>query len=247
MGERQRTRILGVVPARGGSKRFVKKNTQLLGGKTLVEHALTCAANCRDLTDIVCASDSDEILQCAMRFFSHTPGSANTYTVKLPPSLTLDHSLLAPVVRYCIAELEVSNSATPISTVVLLQPTSPFRYASDLSNALVLHKRSGKNVVSVSPVPSTLEKLLLVDGSGFVQQLTSKEAQLSQHGTKIFAQNGAVYVVNRQSIYLDETWVDSDSIAYEMPSERGIDIDTEKDLRMAEMMLQQGVVRDEFG
>jgi CMP-N,N'-diacetyllegionaminic acid synthase len=245
MDKSARKRILAVIPARGGSKRLVRKNIRMLAGKTLIEYALDCASHCCDITDIVCASDSDEILQCANQYFSKSVARVNSYVIKLPECLTLDNSLLTPVIRYCIDGLELRNSGTAIDTVVLLQPTSPFRHKTDLSKAISLHKTSGKDVVSVSLIPSTLEKLLYVDESGFIHKLTSKDTQLSQQGTNIFRQNGAVYVVRRKRIYSKETWVDSDCIAYEMPAERGIDIDTEGDLRLAEMMLHQGVIQEE--
>jgi CMP-N-acetylneuraminic acid synthetase len=236
-------RVLAVVPARGGSKRFVNKNISVLAGKTLIDYALDCASHCGDITDIVCASDSKKILQYANKHFLNSLARATNHTVELPASLTLDNSLLMPVIRYCLEHIESGCSNGKIDTVVLLQPTSPFRLETDLSQAISLHNQFARDVVSVSRIPTTLEKLLYVDEFGLVSKVTPQDNQLAQLGTSVFRQNGAIYVVARQRIYNTDVWVDSDCIAYEMPTERSIDIDTEADLLLAEMMLREGLVQ----
>lgn len=113
--------VLAVVPARRGSKRLPDKNVRLLGGMTLVEHALRCAARAPSVDEVVVSTD-DERVAAMVR-------SLGVRVVDRPPELATDDASSWSVVRHAAAGAD-------FDVVVLLQPTSPLRLPEDVEATL---------------------------------------------------------------------------------------------------------------
>ena len=117
--------ILGIIPARGGSKRVPKKNTRLLGGEPLIAYTICCARFCVDydvLEDAVVSSDDDEILSVAKHYDSKT--------LKRPPEMASDGASSYPLILHALKEMGAYEY------ICLLQPTSPFRTPEDVGNCV---------------------------------------------------------------------------------------------------------------
>ncbi len=210
-------RVLGLIPARGGSKRCPGKNTADLGGKPLLQWTVEAARESGVVDHLVVSSEDEAILQLA-----DTLGVAQ---VPRPVALAQDSTPMLPVVRHAV---EAVHPADP-EVVILLQPTSPFRTAEDIRAALsLMDVKGGDSVVSVTDVPEEL--VFSVRWADRLEPVSSN----------FVVPNGAIYVMSTRALMRGETWYSGFSYAYRMPKERSLDIDTPLDLELARMMWREG-------
>src|SRR5690242_10037391 len=116
--------VLGIIPARAGSKRLPGKNIRPLAGKPLVAWTIDAAREALGIDRFVVSSDSEEVLSIAHRCDPKLP-------LRRPEALANDTSLAIEYVRHALQELE-GRGEGPFSVVVILQPTSPFTLTSDI-------------------------------------------------------------------------------------------------------------------
>lgn len=124
--------VLGVIPARGGSKRFPGKNIAPFRNRPLIAWTIL-AAQQAELDTLICSTDDEEIEIIALSY--------GCRAIKRPAHLASDHASCEAVLRHALGLF-------PHETVVLLQPTSPLRLASDIDDCLAISMRSGQPVVS---------------------------------------------------------------------------------------------------
>jgi N-acylneuraminate cytidylyltransferase len=122
-------KVLALIPARSGSKRLPNKNILQLGGRPLVEIAVSSAKGSVYIDRIVVSSDSDEIIA-----LSGAEG------IKRPPELATDTATSAEVALHALQELPGYDY------LVLLQPTSPFRTPQDINQCIMHAQKAGSSV-----------------------------------------------------------------------------------------------------
>ena len=138
--------ILGVIPARGGSKGIRRKNLALLGGRPLIAHTCDAARGSRALARVIVSTDDDEIAAEALRLGVEVP-------FLRPRTLAGDDTPMIDVLVDLLSTLAGRESYRP-DAVALLQPTSPFRRAAHVDAAVDVFRASGADsVVSVVSVP----------------------------------------------------------------------------------------------
>lgn len=120
-------RILGVIPARGGSVRVPRKNLQSVGGMTLVERAIEHATGAELLTDVVLSTDDDEIMSVAVRKFAGRHG-----VVDRRARLGVSDSPMVSVLQDALRVYPDSYW----DAVVTIQPTSPLRTSEDIDGCI---------------------------------------------------------------------------------------------------------------
>ena len=217
-------KVLGLIPARGGSKGVPGKNLRRIGGMTLVEWT-TRSALTSSLDRLVISTDSQEIADEARRVGADVPFIR-------PNELAQDSSLTIDVVQHALDELKGDWDA-----VMILQPTSPFRTASDIDKCIeMLVDSAADSVISVTPVgdhhPARMkfiENGFLIDPP-FSEDVEGRPRQTLQ---SLFLRNGAIYLT-RVEVVNGGSIKGTRSIAYVMPEERSVNIDTEFDLMVAE-------------
>ncbi|MBW2671911.1 MAG: acylneuraminate cytidylyltransferase family protein [Deltaproteobacteria bacterium] len=221
--------VLGVIPARSGSRRVKDKNIRPLGGKPLMAWTIMAAKEAETLDEVVVSTDSERYAEHAKRL--------QVPVVMRPASLRgdIDTGL---VVRHAVHELE---SCGRFDAVVVLQPTSPFRTSEDIDRAVRLLKPPFDSVVSVVEVsqhPAWMFRLKngsLESFLGFPLRLLS--GIIAQDLPKLYMPNGAIYVARREVVEEGRVYGDNPA-AYPMPRERSLDIEEEFDFKLAEAMLQ---------
>lgn len=208
-------KILGIVTARGGSKRLPNKNLAILGGKPLIAWSIEVGlATCHH---VVTSTDSPEIAQWAAKL-----GSA---VLMRPEELARDDTPSEPVVAHA-----ASNAAGgPYNAVLLLQPTSPFRTVDDVRAAVkLMEAMSADSVISVVPF-ATHNYLFGLGHAGRLRDFSREETT--------YTPNGAIYFIREDVVAADGDWYGLHSYGYVMPPERSIDIDTRADFETAQAML----------
>lgn len=128
--------VLGLIPARRGSKRLPGKNTRLLGGKPLIAWTIEAAQQSKTLTHIVCSTDDEAAMGVCLEH--------DVDVIVRPPELATDGATTEDVVRHALG---IHRCDSPRDILCLLQPTSPFRTAEDIDRCVEM-ARDGYSVVS---------------------------------------------------------------------------------------------------
>lgn len=223
--------VVALIPARGGSKRVPRKNIRDLGGKPLIAWSIHAATESVFVDRVIVSTDDPEIAHVAHEHSAEVP-------FLRPPDLSSDRAKTGSVVLHAVNSLCLPDHAT----VVILQPTSPFRSRQDIDAAFTLYQqRQADGVVSVcecehSPLWSNT---LSADGNmeGFLKKeiLSASLSDIPRY----YRLNGAIYVYNVGEIRKNDGLFYSSSVyAYVMPSERSLDIDTEYDFTIAQLLTQ---------
>ncbi len=225
---------LYIIPARGGSKGIPHKNIKPLGGRPLIAYAIDAArkAGASD-SHIILSTDDAEIAAVARSL-----GLAVPYM--RPPELATDTAGSREVILDAMDWADRQHIR--YDCVVLLQPTSPFRTAGDITAASQLYTPGIDMVVSVkeasaNPYYNCFESdpangfLRISKGNGLLTR--------RQDAPKAWEYNGAVYVINPESVRRMPLGAFPRRIPYPMPDDRSIDLDTPTDWLIAEALIKQ--------
>jgi CMP-N,N'-diacetyllegionaminic acid synthase len=230
MGESMKR--LCTICARGGSKSIPNKNLRPLHGKPLIAHSLIQAKKSGLFEAIAVSSDSKEILDIAREW------GAN-FLITRPAHLATDQAPKIPSVQHCVKEVE-GKKGWVYDTVCDLDPTAPLRTLEDIKEAVkLLEKKKVSNVITGAPArKSPYFNLVEVDNKGVVR--LSKETHVPigrrQDSPRCFDLNASIYVWKRDSLFERESVFFDDTLMYEMPPERSIDIDRELDFEIVDFL-----------
>ncbi len=225
-------RILGLIPARGGSKGVPKKNVKLLGKKPLIEYTINDAKNSKLLTEIIVSTDDQEIAIEA-EIAGYKPPFIR------PAEFAKDTSTSLEVVLHAISFFE--SKSIFFDAVCLLQPTSPFRTEGFIDKAIEKFIASkSDSLVSVLPIPNEFNPHWAFEENemGLLQIATGEKNIITrrQELPKAFYRDGAVYITKTEVIKNGSLY--GESIAYiENNPQFHVNIDTIEDWEKAEKLL----------
>ncbi|MFC2066183.1 cytidylyltransferase domain-containing protein [Chloroflexota bacterium] len=228
-------RVLGVIPARGGSKGIPRKNLKLLNGKTLIAYIIEVALKAKTLSRLIVSTDDEEIADTARKLGAEVPFLRD-------PELARDEVSLIPVAKHAMESMDKLGWQAGI--IVSLQSTAPFTEPEDIDNAVNKLIETGcDSVVSVfgaeRPHPYRAlrlegERLLPLhpEGFRFLQR---------QDLPTFYALSGGIYVRRRKLL---GEWngkdfaLGEDIRAVIIPQERAVDINTPLDFLVAEALIE---------
>lgn len=218
---------IAIIPARGNSKRVPRKNLRMLAGRPLVTHTIAAALDAKGVGEIVVSTDDPEIAAACKAY--------DVRIVDRPRELGLDSVRNNDVVRHVLG---VSGRH---DVLVLLQPTSPLRTGADIDNTLdTLERTNARSAMTVTPADVHPGKFVTV-ADGILSPYTNDfemEAQ-SQQLSPVFRQNGAVYAIGTADFLQHDRFYLPPAAAEIMSPERSVDIDTELDFEIAEILMQK--------
>ena len=225
-------RILGIIPARGGSKGIPGKNIRDLAGKPLIAWTIEAALNSRVCERLIVSTDDPEIAAVAREFGADTP-------FLRPPSLSSDTATSLSVVEHALDWMN-DTGKEKFSHVLLLQPTSPFRTGEDIQNAVTIAKKTDAAVVSVCEPQHHpyLFKIIREDGTLGNLMPESTQSSRRQDFPPVYALNGVIYIISVNCLKKEKTFTPEKTVPYIMPPERSLDIDTPWDFFLAEQIMQ---------
>jgi len=227
-------KILGLIPARGGSKGVPGKNIKILGDKPLIAYTIESAQQAEGLKMTIVSTDAQDIFEIASNFGLTPP-------FLRPENLALDATSSLQVVQHAIAFFESQNVF--FDAVCLLQPTNPFRETGFIDQAIAKFIDSAADsLVSVLPIPHEFnphwafeenEKGLLKIATGEAQIISRR-----QDLPKAFFRDGSVYITKTEVIKNGSLY--GNSTAYlERNPEFHVNIDTLADWEKAEALLNK--------
>jgi CMP-N,N'-diacetyllegionaminic acid synthase len=223
---------LGIVTARGGSKAIPRKNLALLANKPLLAWTVEVAFESASLDRLVISTDDPEIAEVGKKLGAEMP-------FPRPAALATDSSTSMDVILHAIRWFADNENYRP-DYVLLLQPTSPLRTATDIRESIKL--ALAKHADSVVSVCETHQHPLWMKRVNEEGRLVDLYPQLSaptrrQDLSPVFALNGAIYLALRTFLLSERTFISDRTYAYVMPENRSLDVDTPWDLYLANLIL----------
>jgi len=228
--------VLGLIPARGGSKGIPGKNIVALAGKPLLAWTCEAARASRSLSRVVLSTDDPKIAEIGRACGVEVP-------FLRPVELARDDTPSVDVARHALQWLSV-HEGWQADVVVLLQPTSPLRRAEHIEAALAEFQRTGADtVVSVVEVPHHFHPWSLMKPNGdwledFMQPPPGADRFRRQNLPRLYARNGpAVLVTRAVTVQAERSFYGKRVAGFVMDRWASLDIDEREDLELAEMRL----------
>jgi CMP-N,N'-diacetyllegionaminic acid synthase len=226
--------ILGIIPARGGSKGVPGKNIKMLADKPLISHTIESALHSQ-LTKTIVSTDDENIANLAKEAGIEVPFIR-------PPEISGDTAKSIDVALHALSEMEKIDKCQ-YDAIMLLQPTAPFKTAEDIDQCIKILEANPQadSVISVVDVlahhPARMKYLengKLIDPP-FCE---TYENQNRQELRPMYIRNGAIYLTRRNTL-LKHSYKGQVCMAHVMSEIRSINIDTIRDFKLAEWTYQQ--------
>jgi CMP-N-acetylneuraminic acid synthetase len=229
-------KVLGIIPARGGSKGIPRKNLAPLNGRPLLAYTAESALAARRLCRVVLSTEDLEIADVGKRYGLEVPFLRSH-------DLARDETPTLPVAQDVVKRLEEQGDF--YDAVCLLQPTNPFRRAEHIDGCVeLLVTTQADAVVSMLPVPSEYNPhwAYVRDEQGLIRLFTGAATPISrrQDLPKIYHREGSVYVTRRNVLMLENSLYGSRTVGYLMESNNCVNIDGWEDLSRAENLVGLG-------
>ncbi len=227
-------RVLAVVPARGGSKAVPRKNLRLLAGRSLLAHVADVARATTSLTRTVLSTDDEEISAVGGDVGLDVP-------FRRPAALATDTARSADVAVHALDCVEAQGDEA-YDVVVLLEPTSPLRLATDIDDAVDLLARHSAvdAVVSVCKVDAPHPMKMQVVREGRLRPLFPdvwRDGLRRQDLPDVYELTGTVYAVRASALRRTLSFWGGRVAPLVIPRARAVNIDTGLDFVLAEALL----------
>ncbi len=229
-------KILALIPARGGSKGVPHKNIRNLNNNPLIAYSIKTALEAKEFFHrIIVSTDDEEIASIAKAYGAEVPFIR-------PKELGYDKVPMVPVIKHAIEFIENQDMIT-IDWVLLLQPTAPFRLRDDISNIIRLGLRGGyDSVISVVQVFSVHPILMKKIENNKLLPFCIEEIEGTRrqdYFPPAYMRNGSMYLSKRDVIMKKNSIWGKDICPYIMPESRSVNIDSEMDFKLAELLFSE--------
>jgi len=232
--------IVAIVPARSGSKSIKDKNIKPLAGRPLMSYSIKAGLACKQIDKLVVSTDSKKYASLA-KFYG-------AGVVDRPKELAGDDIPMIPVLQHAVKFVE--EKGEKITTVVLLDPTSPLRQVKDIEICLELLARpETDSVVTVCEAEHNPYYVMTgVKDNGYLKYplfKPDKPIHRRQDAPKVYRVNAVVYAIKRKVLMDGKIFTDK-TRAVIMGTERSSHIDHEVDIKYAEFLLKEGYAKLDF-
>ncbi len=226
-------KVLGLIPARGGSKGIPNKNRKELGGKPLMQYTIEAALGANMLDSIVFSSEDTTLIEMAKNMGVNAP-------FRRPDELATDSAGSLDVVIHALDEL--TEMGQSYDAICLLQVTTPFRTSEDIDQAIKKFVAQGTDsLISVQKVPHHYNPHWVFEVDGDKLKIATGESKIIPRRQELpdaFIRDGAIYIT-RTDVILDQRSFFGEHISYiELDSEKHVNIDTFQDWEKAESILK---------
>lgn len=227
--------LLGIIPARGGSKRLPRKNLLPFAGKPLLAWTIEAAQASRTLDRVVVNTEDNEIKEVSKQY--------NVEVVLRPEALATDTATTFDVLIHTLDTLKADGYEPDV--IVLLQPTSPLRESADIDKAVECWQRyRDATVIGVCELGNPAAAWSFVMDKDALTPVLGWDilTKRSQDVPKLYIPNGAIYVFTPAVLRARGRVLGPPLIPYIMPIERSIDIDTQEEFHLAKKSITQSKI-----
>jgi CMP-N,N'-diacetyllegionaminic acid synthase len=226
--------VLGIIPARKGSKGVPGKNMVRIAGKPLIGYTIDTALQTNALADVLITTDDEAIWDYAAKF--------NVYVHKRDAQLATDTS---PVVLTIIEVLHYAEKLLnkQYDAIMLLQPTAPLREPWHIEEAIALLKNNTDGYECVISVVKAGDlhpaRMYSIDATGRMLSLQPENEQLNrQQLPSVYLRNGSIYLTTRNALLTQQKMIISPALAYIMDAKYHLNIDEPRDMLLAKAILE---------
>lgn len=213
--------VLGVIPARGGSKGIPKKNITELAGRPLLAYTVDCAREAETVDAFVVSTDDDDIKEVAR--------DLDAPVVDRPAKLATDEARTEPTLVHASDEHPRDPDA-----VVTLEPTSPLRTPALVDRCVERFRQTDADaVMTVVPNHSIVGRL---EGDRFTPFVEDPPRRRQERET-LYEEASTVYVTETAALRETGTVHGRDTVAVEADPREAVDIDDPLDLTIAEAII----------
>lgn len=227
--------ILGVIPARAGSKSIKDKNIRPLNGQPLMSWTIKAGLACKAIDKLIVSTDSQAYGDVAKKFGAEV--------LMRPAELATDDSPMISVLQHAL------KTYPETETLALLDPTSPLRLVSDINDCLEkLKLPDTDSVVTVCEAEHNPYYVMAGVKDDYLQYpLVKPETAIHrrQDAPKVYRLNACVYAIKKPILEAGKIFTDKTRVV-EMPQIRSSHIDHEVDYLYAEFLLKEGHVKLDF-
>jgi CMP-N,N'-diacetyllegionaminic acid synthase len=228
-------RVLGIIPARGGSRRVPRKNISKVAGKPLISYAIKAAQDSKVLDACIVSTDDSDIAAIAQKAGADVP-------FLRPKKYATDQSPDIEYVQHALAWLKENRDWSP-TIIVLLPPDVPLRTGKDIDAVvrfMIKHKFDSVRTIA-GPLAHPLKALWVLDDADgkrikplFPEYVGKPSQQVPAH----YIASAFVYATHASFIAQGTLWGPNIG-GYVIPMDTAIDIDEPEQLRQAEVALRK--------
>ena len=227
--------VLGLIPARGGSKGVPRKNIRQLAGKPLLAYTAEAALASSRLTRVILSTDDEEIAEVGRSCGLEVP-------FLRPAKLAEDTTPTLPVVQHAVQFLETRGEQ--FDAICLLQPTNPLRQTSDIDGCIeLLESAAADTVFTMLAVPAEHNPhwVYFRNNDGSLRLSTGEATPIPRRQSlpPAFHREGSVYVARRDVVMIENSLYGARVIGFEIERSRSVNIDNLEDWAKAESLLSQ--------
>jgi len=226
---------LALIPARGGSKGVPRKNLRRVGGRSLITRAVEAMTSSGAVDHVLVSTEDEEIANEARRAGAAVP-------FLRPAELASDEAAMVPVIEHAIAAFEASLGAK-LSTLVFSEPTLPFRKAAHVRAAVERFRGGGcRSVIGVCPLERKPHNIFVKREGGLLERYIREPRERfvrRQDMAHLCRLSGGIYVVGRDDFLKARSLVVEPVGYIEMSLVESINIDSEIDLLLAEIVAER--------
>ena len=227
------TFVLGVIPARGGSRRIPLKNLKRLAGKPLIAHTILAAKKSQMLDRVVVSTEDSRIKRASTQYGAEVP-------FLRPRNLCRASTPMLPVIRHAVGSVE-RDWGHSVDIVTILQPTSPFRTSAHIDAAIrSLMRTRADTVVSVCEAEYHPWWTVRLDHGRLVPFLSYRKLNTERHRLpKVYRETGGICVTRRDVLMGLNRIRGPDTRAIVLNRISSLDIDDQNDLLIAECIAKR--------
>ncbi len=223
--------IIGVIHARGGSKRVPLKNIKPINGKPLISYIIKAALGTKFLRRVIVSTDHPDISRISLECGAEVPFVRPAEIAEDCPSEW--------VTQHAVEFVEAQESAK-VDIVVTMQPTTPFCISEDIDACIQLVAEKGFDSAFTARVvrerPEWMFRLQEGRAGLFMDGVMQGDRGIYQTLEKLYMPNGAAYATRRDVLYAENAVITKNSSLHPMPDERSVDIDEPIDMLYAEFL-----------
>lgn len=229
-------KIVGIIPARGGSKGIPRKNLYNFSGKPLIAYTIEAGLNSKYIDKVVLSTEDDEIAEVARKY--------GAKVIKRPVELAQDKTKTAPVLVQVVEELKKQGYNPDI--IVTLQPTSPLRGANVIDQAIEKLENSdcdsvftGNKVFKYQPrwelQCTETDQHNIGLKALYDYHLRPRRQEVTEY---CYEENGAVYVITKEAFEKYQDMLGDKVEIIEMNPIDSAELDTNFDLILIDQLIK---------
>nr|HID58375.1 acylneuraminate cytidylyltransferase family protein [Desulfobacterales bacterium] len=232
--------VLGLIPARGGSKGVIRKNIKLLAGEPLIAYTIREGLKSKYINRLIVSTDDKDIADIARKYGAEVP-------FMRPPELALDHVTDLPVFQHCLRWLGDHQQYCP-DIVVHLRPTAPLRRVDHIDQCiqLLINSPNADSVRSVCVAPKNPLKMWKIENNTLIPFIPESISGIKeaynlprQELPPAYVQNGSVDVIRIKTILEKKSMTGDVIIPFIMEESESVNIDSEIDFLVAEQLIKK--------